>query len=221
MTQHVGWPSEWKMDPKRYAEYNETSSKPEIARQIAVQLLADHIDLAGARGFDFGCGDDRFGQALASRGAVMSGCDINPDVLPKSASHWIGGVDSLDRIPVDSLDFFTERNVAVLLSAEERQQLFRAAHRVLKHGGLLLTATGNALMTPARRNPKNPLTYKVELKALGFDEVAQAFHNTRLPPILRLFSSEKWTNDAAWRAMLPRWWLLRRSTAYLSLSRKV
>jgi hypothetical protein len=133
---------------------------------------------------------------------------------------WVGTATSLSRLPSASLDFFTERNVALLLDDDERALLYREAHRTLKPNGLFLTLGGNSFVTPASKRPNNPLTFRKDLEAFGFEEVEQEFYNTRLPPILRNFSSEKWTNNRFWRSMLPRWWMRRRSTAYASLSKK-
>jgi SAM-dependent methyltransferase len=168
------WPARWKLNPESYAAYSRDAAKPMFSRQLCLALLARHVKLEGATGFDFGCGDALFIKLLRSSGARVKGCDATADVLPPNDPDlWVGTATSLSRLPSASLDFFTERNVALLLDDDERALLYREAHRTLKPNGLFLT----------------PDTRRKQLRYAGVEATQQPTHVSEGPRGLRFRGS--------------------------------
>jgi SAM-dependent methyltransferase len=132
------------------ASYLETFDGPYHAHRMAmVWSLLDGVPLDGARCFDFGCGHGGFLAQLAARGAVASGCDVNPTMVDAARAAGfiveLGGVERMAAIAHGSLDLIASLNVLAYLEPDEEAAFYRQAHRALRPGGLLLVTHSNEL----------------------------------------------------------------------------
>jgi SAM-dependent methyltransferase len=97
-------------------------------------------DRAARRVMDFGCGAGGLVERLAARGYAIEGCDIKPfwDANAPVASRL--GVISANpyRLPFDDRRFDVVISTSVLEHAQNKDELFREIHRVLKPGGVAI-----------------------------------------------------------------------------------
>jgi SAM-dependent methyltransferase len=210
----------WKLTYSEYAVQDRDSAKAIYSRKRSLQLLQARMDLNGSTGFDYGCAEGLFIDMLRKEGARVFGCDVSADLLrADDPDVWLGSVESLDRIPDNSLDFFADRHClhTVLVREDERVVGMSHVRRVVKRGGFLLIVMANSLASPASKQLWNPLTFHSELRSSGFEEVEQDFYNMYWPRPLKFLPQ---TNNTILRTV-PLAIKQRRCSAYISLSKKL
>jgi 2-polyprenyl-3-methyl-5-hydroxy-6-metoxy-1,4-benzoquinol methylase len=105
--------------------------------------------------FDFGCGDGNLILSLAKHGAEVSGCDISDKMIAAAdktfaeskihADLWVGGIESLIKIPDSSCDLILCINVLAYLDRDEDKLFYEQCHRILRPSGELIVTNSNEL----------------------------------------------------------------------------
>jgi SAM-dependent methyltransferase len=103
------------------------------------RLLRDELDVgAGAKVLDFGCGSGGLVAGLVKFGFDMRGCDVGQfwDADPEDRLSLIE--QNPYRLPHPDAAFDAVISTSVLEHAQNKDELFREIHRVLRPGGLML-----------------------------------------------------------------------------------
>ena len=118
---------------------------------VRVQWIAAHVALRGARVLDAGCGGGLLSEALAARGARVTGIDLTPQLIEVAKLHLhesgldvdyrVQGAEDLARAEPEAFD------VACCLELIEHvpdpAALLRALADLLRPGGALVLSTLN------------------------------------------------------------------------------
>ncbi|MCM8532739.1 MAG: class I SAM-dependent methyltransferase [Lentisphaeraceae bacterium] len=113
-------------------------------------LSRNHAPQSGKL-LELGCGTGVIGLWFASLGFSVSGIDISPTAIhhaniqteevQSSATFHIGDVISLEVFEDDSFDFIYDSHLLHCIIGDDRQQMLKNVHRVLKPNGYLLIDT--------------------------------------------------------------------------------
>lgn len=117
----------------------------EPIRRRALEVLADHVDLAGRRVVDVGCGEGGLVRALVQRGARVVGVECGAEMLeraraaePAGDERYVEGVGQALPLPDRSADRIVFMNSLHHVPEEHMAAALAEAARVLVPGGLAL-----------------------------------------------------------------------------------
>lgn len=197
--------------------------KSKVKFQVYLRALSNTIELSGASGFDFACGEGTFVRILREKGATVEGCDISDDLVPKDDPLLhVGGIEYLSSVASSSKDFFVATQIISLIDDKDRATLLREASRILKPGGALLIGTANKwMLPPGRKITFDPYTFNEYLLEFGLEEVRQDFYNCLRQWYFRILPKNRgWTYDLNICDNLPTEFKKKKCTAYVSVSVK-
>jgi SAM-dependent methyltransferase len=131
--------------PEAYASWRATPLGS-ITEKIEQRLILDMMgDLAGRRVLDAGCGDGALVCAAASRGAEVTGIDLDPAMLATARSRAVAaGLQArflegrVERLPFPDASFDVVASVTVLCFVLDAAGGVREMARVLRPGGRLV-----------------------------------------------------------------------------------
>jgi len=127
--------------------------------QRRVETLVDEflvpLDVRGKKALDVGCGLGFFSQRLHDSGAIVTACDIGPNLVMETGKRVGCAVVQADALALTST--FKQGEFDFVVSSEciehtpDPQRAVREMTRVLKPGGYLSLSTPNLLWYPAVR----------------------------------------------------------------------
>jgi len=139
------------------ASFAQALSEYDTARrmEMLVGVFLSGVDLQGARALDVGSGLGFFAQALQSRGAKVTACDIGPQLLQQVEAKV--GCECVVADALALVERFGREQFDVVVSSEciehtpsPRKALEQMAG-VLKPGGRLAVSTPNLIWSPVVR----------------------------------------------------------------------
>ena len=117
----------------------------EPIRRKALDVIVEHVDLAGRRVADVGCGEGGFVRALTRLGAQVIGVECGAEMLeraraaePAGNERYVEGVGQALPLPDASADCVVFMNSLHHVPVEHMAAALAEAARVLPPGGLLL-----------------------------------------------------------------------------------
>lgn len=119
--------------------YNAHYDRPAMLRLLG--------DVRGSRVLDAGCGPGFYAEALAERGAQVTGFDASPDLVRRARARVGPAADLRVWNLEEPLGWLPDDHVDVVLMAlvihhvERRAQALSEMHRVLRRGGRLVLST--------------------------------------------------------------------------------
>jgi 2-polyprenyl-3-methyl-5-hydroxy-6-metoxy-1,4-benzoquinol methylase len=190
---------------------------------IALRMLKRATDLRGKVAYDFGCGTGEFTRILQDEGVTAHGSDPSAELLGKAPPPLRdklkqGGVEALAEQPSAHYDLLVVLNVLPYLKDDERVYFWKEAPRVLKPGGLLITANPNTLAAAEGHYywMANPDTLPSLLQQHGLQEIDQEYFRY-YPLFIGRGQRVVDLNKLDW---IPNFIKRARSTSYFSLSRR-
>ncbi|WP_438042788.1 class I SAM-dependent methyltransferase [Sorangium sp. So ce128] len=132
------------------------------------EFLTDEM-VRGKHALDVGCGLGYFSEALAKRGAIVTACDLGPNLV--EATRKRVGCEAVVADALRLVDQFGRDRFDLVLSSEciehtpDPQACLRQMAGVLKPGGYLSLSTPNLLWQPVVR-----LASRLELRAFDGHE---------------------------------------------------
>jgi 2-polyprenyl-6-hydroxyphenyl methylase/3-demethylubiquinone-9 3-methyltransferase len=159
---------------------------------LRLQWIDRHAPLAGKRVLDVGCGGGILSEAMAERGAEVTGIDLSDKALKVAQLHLLesGGHVEYRKVPVETLaqeqpgSFDVVTCMEVLEHVPDPASQVEACARLLKPGGHAFFATIN-------RNPKSFLfaivgaEYVLRLLPRGTHEYARLIKPSELAAMCR------------------------------------
>lgn len=113
-----------------------------------VAVIDRWAPLRGARVLDFGCGIGRVAEAMAERGAWVTGIDISPGMIAEATrraggrdglEYRCGDVDALAGLEASGFDLvLAADSLPYLIAAGTAERFVAAAARLLRPGGRLI-----------------------------------------------------------------------------------
>lgn len=114
-------------------------------RRRALEVIADHVDLAGRRIADVGCGDGGLVRALTALGATVTGVECGAEMLaharaaaPAGTETYVEGVAQALPLPDSAVERVVFMNSLHHVPMEFMDAALREAARVLAPGGIAL-----------------------------------------------------------------------------------
>lgn len=159
---------------------------------LRVEWIAGHVELTGARVLDVGCGGGILAEAMAARGAQVTGIDLSDKALAVARLHLLESGQQVDyrKIPVETLAAESPASFDVVTCMEmlehvpDPASVVRACATLVKPGGQLFLSTLN-------RNPKSYLLailgaeYILNLLPRGTHEYARFLKPSELSRFVR------------------------------------
>ena len=131
------WISELETDP----------AYSEVVTPLLVEILQP---MSGARYLDLGCGEGRVMRALAERGVVTVGIDLNERLASEAGVAVVG---ELPQIPFAAEAFDGVYSVLTLEHVADQETLFAEALRVTQAGGTLAIVVNHPVWTAPGSTP--------------------------------------------------------------------
>lgn len=118
---------------------------------LRVDWIAGHVELTGARVLDVGCGGGILAEAMAARGAQVTGIDLSDKALAVARLHLLESGQQVDyrKIPVETLAAESPASFDVVTCMEmlehvpDPQSVVSACARLVKPGGWVFFSTIN------------------------------------------------------------------------------
>ena len=159
---------------------------------LRVDWIAGHVELTGARVLDVGCGGGILAEAMAARGAQVTGIDLSDKALAVARLHLLESGQQVDyrKIPVETLaaeapaSFDVVTCMEMLEHVPDPASVVRACATLVKPGGQVFLSTLN-------RNPKSYLLailgaeYILNLLPRGTHEYARFLKPSELSRFVR------------------------------------
>ncbi len=159
---------------------------------LRVDWIAGHVTLAEARVLDVGCGGGILAEAMAARGAQVTGIDLSDKALAVARLHLLESGQQVDyrKIPVETLAAESPASFDVVTCMEmlehvpDPASVVRACATLVKPGGQVFLSTLN-------RNPKSYLLailgaeYILNLLPRGTHEYARFLKPSELSRFVR------------------------------------
>ncbi len=159
---------------------------------LRVDWIAGHVELTGARVLDVGCGGGILAEAMAARGAQVTGIDLSDKALAVARLHLLESGQQVDyrKIPVETLAAESPASFDVVTCMEmlehvpDPASVVRACATLVKPGGQVFLSTLN-------RNPKSYLLailgaeYILNLLPRGTHEYARFLKPSELSRFVR------------------------------------
>lgn len=159
---------------------------------LRVDWIAGHVTLAEARVLDVGCGGGILAEAMAARGAQVTGIDLSDKALAVARLHLLESGQQVDyrKIPVETLaaeapaSFDVVTCMEMLEHVPDPASVVRACATLVKPGGQVFLSTLN-------RNPKSYLLailgaeYILNLLPRGTHEYARFLKPSELSRFVR------------------------------------
>jgi 2-polyprenyl-6-hydroxyphenyl methylase/3-demethylubiquinone-9 3-methyltransferase len=126
-----------------------------LLNPVRLEFLAGHASLAGARALDVGCGGGLLSEALARRGARVTGIDLAPGMVEVARLHAAEeGLDIDYRVVgAEELAANTAERFDVIACMEMLEHVPQPA-RMLATLASLLRPGGSLFVSTLNRNPK-------------------------------------------------------------------
>jgi SAM-dependent methyltransferase len=122
------------------------------ARRLLDPYVWDAVGpVAGCHVLDVGCGEGRFGRALAAAGARVTGLEPTLPLAARTGFSTVAGLG--EALPFRSASFDLVLFYLVLVDIGRYQEAIREAARVLRPGGKLVAVN----LTPISTATKEPL----------------------------------------------------------------
>lgn len=159
---------------------------------LRVDWISSHVALAEARVLDVGCGGGILAEAMAARGAQVTGIDLSDKALAVARLHLLESGQQVDyrKIPVETLaaeapaSFDVVTCMEMLEHVPDPASVVRACATLVKPGGQVFLSTLN-------RNPKSYLLailgaeYILNLLPRGTHEYARFLKPSELSRFVR------------------------------------
>ena len=118
---------------------------------LRVNWIEEHVSLAGKKVLDVGCGGGILSEAMAKRGATITGIDMGDAPLSVARLHQLESKVSVEYIKSTAEDFAKQHagqyDVVTCLEMIEHvpdpASVIRACHRLVKPGGHVFLSTIN------------------------------------------------------------------------------
>jgi SAM-dependent methyltransferase len=157
-------PLDYDHDPDRFRTGRDTALRYGLSTDVH-EPIADRLIAAGLRPvLDVGCGDGALGRPLLRAGVPWIGLDLSTTLLRDAPRPAIRA--DAARLPFPDETFGAVAALYMLYHLADPDQAIAEAHRVLRPGGLLVTASPSRYDSPEIRHlmpPEPPSTFDAEL----------------------------------------------------------